>query len=103
MGGRLEPPMLFVFRMIRRWDGVVNLIPPRGTTRVAVKLIGTPCGVYRKLADGLPPWVGEYGGDGAFYTALAARVTAVEFVDEIIYQVGQSEDLLAMKDTVARV
>lgn len=88
-------PHLYVFHMIRRWDGVVDLIPPLGWSKIQVKYIGTPCGVYRKIPN-LPPWHGSYGGDGNFYTSLAARMN-VTFVPEVIYQVGQQEDLLAIK------
>jgi hypothetical protein len=97
--GRLDPPTLYIFHMIRRWDGVVELIPPRGQQTVAIKKIGTPCGVYRKIPD-LPPWHGSYGGDGGFYVALSQRVKEVKFVPEVIYQVRQDEDLLSIKDSV---
>lgn len=98
IGGSFEPH-LYVFRMIRRWDGVVGLIPPRGLQEVVIKQIGTPCGVYRKIPN-LPPWHGNYGGDGKFYLELANRVP-VTFSEEVIYQVGQEEDLLSVKDSVS--
>ena len=71
----LEPRSLYVFHMIRRWDRVVELIPPKGCREVREKLIGTPCGVYPRPADGLPmpSWHGKYGGDASFYVELLRR------------------------------
>ena len=97
IGMSLEPH-LYVFHMIRRWDGVVDIIPPLGVQGILKKQIGTPCGVYRKIPN-LPSWHGSYGGDGNFYRALSDRVM-VTFVPEIIYQVGQDEDLLSIKHTM---
>jgi hypothetical protein len=97
VGGEVEPPRLLIFHMIRRWDGVVELIPPPKWTTVQVKYVGTPCGVYSKIPD-LPPWHGSYGGDGGFYMELASRISNVTFVPEVFYQVGQEEDLLKDKD-----
>lgn len=97
IGGEVEPPRLLIFHMIRRWDGVVELIPPPKWTTIQVKYVGTPCGVYSKIPD-LPPWHGSYGGDGGFYMELASRISNVTFIPEVFYQVGQEEDLLKDKD-----
>jgi len=88
---------LFVFHMIRRWDGAVGIIPPKGTREVKDRAIGTPCGVYSK-ASPLPPWRQGYGGDAGFYVELSRRANVtVTFVPEVIYQCKQDEDLLAIK------
>lgn len=87
---------LLVFHMIRRWDGVVELIPAPGTAIIREKVIGTPCGVYSKIPN-MPTWHGKYGGDASFYVSLAERMN-VSFFPQVIYQVGQDEDLLSIKD-----
>jgi hypothetical protein len=101
------PPTLYIFHMIRRSrEGVVQLHPPRGLdpwetmdngagVSVLTNPMGTPCGVYPKLPN-LPPWQPRYGGDGEFYVALKEMMEEVVLVPEVIYQVGQGEDLLAL-------
>jgi len=88
---------LLVFHMIRRWDGIVELIPAPGTAVIREKAIGTPCGVYSKIPN-MPTWHGKYGGDASFYVSLAERMN-VTFFPKVIYQVGQDEDLLSIKDS----
>jgi hypothetical protein len=88
---------LLVFHMIRRWDGIVELIPAPGTAVIREKAIGTPCGVYSKLTN-MPTWQGKYGGDASFYVSLAERMNFT-FIPQVIYQVGQDEDLLSVKDS----
>jgi len=84
-----SPPRLFVFHMIRRWDGAVGIIPPKGTREVRDRAIGTPCGVYSKVSP-LPAWRSGYGGDAGFYVELSKRMN-VTFVPEVIYQCKMDE------------
>ena len=87
---------MFVFRMIRRWDERIETIPQAwiwNTTSIKGGTIGTPCVVYRADRDRLPDWTGRYGGDGDFYKKLKKAMTRVQIVPEIIYHVGQREDL----------
>jgi len=100
INGRLEPPTLYVFHMIKRNpDKELVVIPPADHYDVTQNLIGTPCGVYRNIPN-LPKWGSIYGGDGHFYTALKSKVAKVTFARNIIYQVGQEEDLLSLQHKV---
>lgn len=90
----LEPKM-YIFRMIRRVEGMVDLIPPVAITdpsQLMIGTIGTPCAVYRALRGELPKWGTSYGGDGEFFIRMS-KIMDVEFVPDVIYQVGQDEDL----------
>jgi hypothetical protein len=96
---------MFVFRMVRRWDDKIETIPPAWVTNgtvVRAGTVGTPCVVYRADRDRLPDWAGRYGGDGEFYTNLKKISDAVIVVPEIIYQVGQREDLLPFTNVLVR-
>jgi hypothetical protein len=89
---------LYIFRMIRRWDGVVNLIPPMSVThpsQVRPRAVSTQCGVIRAVPQLYREWAYLYGGDGHFYKDLveAFGYDNVTLVPEVIYQLGQNEDL----------
>ena len=100
INGRLEPPTLYIFHFIKRNpDGQLVVIPPADYFNVTQDLIGTPCGVYRNIPN-LPKWDSIRGGDGRFYIALKSKVAKVTFVRNIIYQVGQEEDLLSLQHKV---
>ena len=96
---------MFVFRMIRRWDDMISMIPPVWVTNgsvIQLGTVGTPCVVYRADRDRLPDWAGRYGGDGEFYSNLKKISEAVIVVPEVIYHVGQREDLLPFTNTLLR-
>jgi hypothetical protein len=96
---------MFVFRMIRRWDERIELIPPQWVTNassVRGGTVGTPCVVYRALRDKLPDWTGRYGGDGDFYAGLKKAMSRVVVVNEVIYHVGQREDLTPFIQNLTR-
>jgi hypothetical protein len=91
-------PRLYIFRMIRRWDGVVNLIPPMSVvhpSQVRPRAVSTQCGVIRAVPELYRDWAYLYGGDGHFYKDLveAFGYENVTLVPEVIYQLGQEEDL----------
>ena len=88
---------MYVFRMVRRWDERIELIPPMSVNNhslVRGGTVGTPCVVYRAERDRLPDWTGRYGGDGDFYLGLKRAMARLVVVPEVIYHVGQREDLL---------
>lgn len=88
---------MYVFRMVRRWDERIELIPPMTVdnhTLVRGGTVGTPCVVYRADRDNLPDWTGRYGGDGDFYIGLKRAMHRLQIVPEVIYHVGQREDLM---------
>jgi hypothetical protein len=96
---------MFVFRMIRRWDERIELIPPlwvSNASAVRGGTVGTPCVVYRALRDKLPDWTGRYGGDGDFYAGLKKAMNRVVVVNEVIYHVGQREDLTPFIQNLTR-
>ena len=96
---------MFVFRMIRRWDERIELIPPlwvNNASMVRGGTVGTPCVVYRALRDRLPDWTGRYGGDGDFYAGLKRAMSRVVVVNEVIYHVGQREDLTPFIQNLTR-
>jgi hypothetical protein len=91
-------PRLYIFRMIRRWDGVVNLIPPMSVThpsQIRPRAVSTQCGVIRAVPELYREWAYLYGGDGHFYKDLVESFgyANVTIVPEVIYQLGQNEDL----------
>lgn len=93
-------PRLWIFRMIRRWDGVVNVIPPMSVTRAAQikpRTVSTQCGVYRATPGRMREWAYLYGGDGIFFQALveAFGEENTTVVPELIYHLGQSENLFS--------
>lgn len=93
-------PRLYIFRMIRRWDGVVNLIPPMSVTRPAqIKpgTVSTQCGVYRATPGRMREWAYLYGGDGVFFQQLvdAFGEENTTIVPQLIYHLGQSENLFS--------
>ena len=93
-------PRLYIFRMIRRWDGVVNLIPPMSVTRpeqIRPRAVSTQCGVIRAVPELYREWAYLYGGDGHFYKDLVESFgyENVTIVPAVIYQLGQNEDLSA--------
>ena len=86
--------------MIRRWDGVVNLIPPMSVTRPAqIKpgTVSTQCGVYRATPGRMQEWAYLYGGDGVFFQKLvdAFGEENTTIVPQLIYHLGQSENLFS--------
>jgi len=88
---------MYVFRMVRRWDERIELIPPitvSNHSMVKGGTVGTPCVVYKADRDELPDWTGRYGGDGDFYIGLKKAMNRLQVVPEVIYHVGQREDLL---------
>ena len=88
---------MYVFRMVRRWDERIELIPPmtvNNHSMVRGGTVGTPCVVYRADRDRLPDWTGRYGGDGDFYLGLKRAMHRLQVVPEVIYHVGQREDLM---------
>ncbi len=96
---------LYVFRMIRRWDQRIEVIPPMWVNNGSVirgGLVGTPCAVYRAVRDELPDWSGRYGGDGDFYVNLVKAMHKVVVVPEVIYHVGQREDLMPWAANLTR-
>jgi len=91
---------MYVFRMVRRWDGVVNLIPPMAVTRpsqIRPGTVSTQCGVYRAAPALMREWAYLYGGDGVFFQTLvdAFGEENTTVVPALIYHLGQSEDLFA--------
>ena len=93
-------PRLYIFRMIRRWDGVVNLIPPMSVkhpSQIRPRAVSTQCGVIRAVPELYRDWAYLYGGDGHFYKDLveAFGYDNVTIVPRVIYQLGQNEDLSA--------
>jgi len=94
---------LYIFRMIRRWDGVVNLIPPMSVThpsQIRPRAVSTQCGVIRAIPQLYQDWAYLYGGDGHFYKALVETFgyENTTIVPEVIYQLGQNENLLGEID-----
>jgi hypothetical protein len=91
-------PRLYIFRMIRRWDGIVNLIPPMSVkhpSQIRPRAVSTQCGVIRAVPELYREWAYLYGGDGHFYKDLVESFGYgnVTLVPEVIYQLGQNEDL----------
>jgi len=96
---------MYVFRMVRRWDERIELIPPMTVdnhTLVRGGTVGTPCVVYRADRDNLPDWTGRYGGDGDFYIGLKKAMRRLQIVPEVIYHVGQREDLMPFVPNLLR-
>ena len=96
-------PRLYIFRMIRRWDGVVNLIPPMSVkhpSQIRPRAVSTQNGVIRAIPGLYKDWAYLYGGDGHFYKDLveAFGYENVTLVPEVIYQLGQNEDLMGEVD-----
>lgn len=89
---------MYVFRMVRQWDkAFAEIIPPLHVNHSAALrtgTVGTPCVVYRALRDRLPNWGTRYGGDGDFIMRLHEVMNATVIVPQVIYHVGQREDLM---------
>ena len=86
-------PRLYIFRLIRRWDGEIGLIPPMSVTRgeqIKPGAVSTQNGVIRAVPGLYRDWPYLYGGDGHFYEALVATFGAenVTIVPEVIYHFG---------------
>jgi hypothetical protein len=57
--------------------------------KVVTGNVGTSCGVIPNSKNLPPEWGYFYGGDGNFYEKLS-RLMEYEFVDEVIYKVGNT-------------
>jgi hypothetical protein len=90
-------PHLYVFRLIRFWDGVVEVIPPFSTREVwqlRPHFIAKVNGVFRNTGD-LPAFGYTYLGDAQFYMDLIMRLGSegVTVCDDVVYHQGQDREL----------
>ena len=88
---------LYVFRLIRFWDGVVEIIPPFSTREVwqlRPHFIAKVNGVFRNTGD-LPAFGYTYLGDAQFYMDLIMRLGSegVTVCDDVVYHQGQDREL----------
>jgi hypothetical protein len=91
-------PRVYIFRLVRRWDGEIGLIPPMSVTRaeqIVPGAVSTQNGVIRAIPELYLDWPYLYGGDGHFYKGLVERFgyENVTIVPEVTYHFGQREDL----------
>jgi len=92
-------PRVYIFRLVRRWDGEIGLIPPMSVTRpeqIVPGAVSTQNGVIRAVPELYLDWPYLYGGDGHFYKALVERFgyENVTLVPAVTYHFGQRENLL---------
>lgn len=93
-------PHLYIFRLVRFWDGAAGLIPPVGMEEgrdFKPHWISKQNGVIPNV-PGLPKLGYHYLGDAEFYVALRELLGAdkVTIVNEVIYQMGQTWDGMAV-------
>ena len=94
-------PRVYIFRLVRRWDGEIGLIPPMSVTRpeqIVPGAVSTQNGVIRAIPELYLDWPYLYGGDGHFYKALVERFgyDNVTIVPAVTYHFGQRENLLPL-------
>lgn len=92
-------PRVYIFRLVRRWDGEIGLIPPMSVTRpeqIVPGAVSTQNGVIRAIPELYLDWPYLYGGDGHFYKGLVERFGHgnVTIVPEVTYHFGQRENLM---------